>query len=273
MAIPLPGGRSLSRMNHLAKVGASGDSRKRRDYITHSDAYSKQLIWTERGQYPRKEINKKAPWAGGGCPLFPLVAKSVGQASPIKVIGTLKDGSGSHPARSMRYVRIAVETADGVLPPSASGSIMVPEYGQSIQWMWMLPNLGVSMVRVWSLLGIKGQEVHVASLEPGAGSWIDTGMDSDTGIPASDYDTGDQYQYCYTLVREVDGVIDESGPSPASQRVSGQTIREITVPIASSGMLADLPDTVYWSLEKWAMANHGKPGITQASRGRSSASR
>lgn len=224
-------------------------TKERRDMVVHADASGEQLVWTEAGAYPTKRVGTTVVGLGLSRPGMPPQVKSLGSSCVSSVAGTLQNGSGSHPAERTRYVRIAYETKEGVLPPSPAGSVIVSTFGQSISWSWVNVPQIQDVVRIMVFAGYtKGEEIHVASLNPGTSTWLDLGTAVDSGVMAIDYEMTGTYQYAYTVVRQVEGFIDESGPSPVSQRISGNTVREVTISQETENLMDGMPDVTTWGV-------------------------
>lgn len=220
---------------------------ERRDHVSMKGPFGDRLIWTEKGKPPMQKIGTNIVALGIGRPALPPVVKAASAISPSTPVGVLVDSGGTHPNERTRRLRIAYETSQGVLAPGAAGTVTLTKASQSIRWTWGNVDLELKVKAIWVFAGYaEGEEVHVVTLDAGTSEWLDLGNATGNGTRATDFEAAGPYQYCTTFVREIDGIVEESGPSAASLPVSGKSVRKVLFSPETDGLLDALPDTQEW---------------------------
>jgi len=205
-----------------------------RSYATEYIGGRDRIYFTQYGGNARKIVDGVEVSLGLSAPkAAPIVVTGrTIQASPTL---TIIDGGNFGPSKTRSY-RIAVETENGVLPPGGRMTITTPpdnsdpgedeEYvskGINLEW----PRVE-DAIRYWVFAGDGADESLLEKVSGGVLSYTDTGTKGSSGDLATNYSPAAPYMYFYTFERFVNGMVDESGPSPATNQVEstvGRTIR------------------------------------------------
>ncbi len=224
-----------------------------RDYTAVTTENADIIFYSETGNPPKMLAGNISVDLGVQRPkIAPFAVESNTLAPSVLAVQT--DG-GSLVAGTVRSYRIAVETDEGIQPPSAaavvqlqgvySKSTTIRIFGTTISVAKDQPRMDLAVNVTWSpvqgavryhvFAGAVGQEKLTISLPANDRDWIDTGSVSGDGELASRYTSGQPYQYISTFIREVGPTSSESGPSPVSKEVTSRSGRKITFDLLGDG--------------------------------------
>lgn len=201
-----------------------------RSYATEYIGGRDRVYFTQYGGNARKIVDGVEVSLGL---MPPKTAPVVVTGRTIQTSPTLSvsDGGNFGPSRTRSY-RIAVETAGGVLPPGGRVTTSTPaavtdeDYvNKKIDLEW--PRVE-DAINYWIFAGDGGDESLLEKVSAGTLSYTDYGSKGTTGDLATNYSPEAPYLYFYTFERFVNGMVDESGPSPATPQVEstiGRTVK------------------------------------------------
>lgn len=201
-----------------------------RSYATEYIGGRDRVYFTQYGGNARKIVDGSEVSLGLTPPkTAPVVATGrTIQTSPTLMVS---DGGNFGPSKTRSY-RIAVETAGGVLPPGGRVTTSTPaavtdeDYvNKKIDLEW--PRIE-DAINYWIFAGDGGDESLLEKVSAGTLSYTDYGSKGTTGDLATNYSPEAPYLYFYTFERFVNGMVDESGPSPATPQVEstiGRTVK------------------------------------------------
>lgn len=156
--------------------------------------------------------------------LAPTVSTDV-ISSPSSLSIAIGPTGSSHPDGSVTY-RLGYRTKDGLLPPGPGLTVALTK-GQLPTLTWAASPL--ADVRAVVIYGrTSGKEQIIEEVAPDVLKFIDNGSLSPHGEYASNLDVADVFFYFHTFLRNVNGHLDESGPSPLSARIDQGKVVKIT---------------------------------------------
>lgn len=221
-------------------------SSEHREWAAEFVGRQERLYYTEsgyapgEGKIPMKIIDGVAAPLGLPRPLAPVtVDKGVSTEPPGLTLALGPVGSAFQEDSTSATYRIGYRTAEGLLPPGPTITIAIPKNGTAIL-KWSAPNLE-AVVKVVIYGRTSGKEQILEELVPEMSQFIDDGSLSPHGEYASNLDTEDVYFYFHTFIRDVNGHIDESGPSPLTGQINTSGVRKITRNPQFEGMESGTP--------------------------------
>ena len=186
---------------------------------------------------PQKVVNGIQAQLGTPIPVLSLTVSQSSSETPGNIVATPSSSGGDLPSGQYAY-RISAVVDGGILTPSQEVVATIPNGGSGEIIYTGLVTLSWSVVQNatgYVIFGrIAGNEQIMARLGV-TNTFTDVGATSPTGTFASSYDALNPLTYVYTYVRNVGGMIDESGPSPLSAAISPGTARIITRLALSDG--------------------------------------
>jgi hypothetical protein len=225
-----------------------------RDYTAVTSENTDIIFYSETGNPPKMLAGNITVALGVTPPkVAPFAIESTSLAP--SVVAMQVDG-GSLAAGTIRSYRVAVETDQGIQPPSApvgvqlqgvysTSTTIVLWNGSTIVVAKDQPRLDLAVDISWSpvqgavryhvFAGPNGQEKLAISLPASSRTYRDTGVVSGDGELASRYISGQPYQYISTFLREVGPTVSESGPSPVSKEVTSRSGRKIAFDLLGDG--------------------------------------
>lgn len=226
--------------------GAFIFSANRREYSVDQKAGSDVVYYTEYGSGARKIVSGIDVPLAIPAPLFPP-AVHVGSLLTPQQITITELGSGSIPSAVKRSYRLSFTTSEGKLPASAYvvGTTTHANSGFQLDWLVPASDVRILQVNIYAASDAIGSERFVASVGGAETRYVDNGSVSSLGEPASIYDQDAAVQYVQTWERDVNGMIDETGPSPISPVVKTSTTRKLVFDPSSDG-LNDMEQWVDW---------------------------
>lgn len=203
--------------------------RQERVYYTESGATSQGL-----GKPAMKIIDGVEAPLGTPRPLCPVQVSTETPTAPAGFsVESVSTGETGDP-RTHTY-RIGFRTKDGLLPAGEAITITL-EDGAMARLRWARPSLdGVTTVVIYGRDA--GKEQIIDEVLPFDLEYLDTGGFAPHGQFAANLDEVDTFFYFYTFLRDVNGHLDESGPSPRSKNVSTSEVRTITRTPSFEGIL------------------------------------
>jgi hypothetical protein len=219
----------------------------RRSYAAQFQNNREQIFWTQYGGAPQKMIEGIAVPLGIARPGSPVVSTG-GQIAPQNIKVSLVPGGGNIPPNTTLSFRLAYHTGVGVLPASGSILVVTPagtgNYGVTLEWSNPAPTVPVS--EIWLFLGHGAQdEQFLTALGANTATFTMTDLQAGTGDRASNYDQTAAYQYAVTLLRDVNGIQNESGPCAPTPAFESILARQVTFDPWTEGLM-DSPNLVTW---------------------------
>ena len=215
----------------------------RRSYTAEYMDNRERVYWTQYGGNAQKFIGASADAVGATVPLgtpSPLTPPSASPGtyiSPANIKATVGAGGTLSLGASLSF-RLAFQTAYGILPPSGSVQVTCAITGGAITLTWTNPTLDIQITGIQIFVGPSaGTEVYLTTLLPKVNTYLYSTDAGGSGAAATSYDQNLTYEYCSTFVRNVTGVIDESGPSPISPVIQSSSSRMITFDPTVDGTL------------------------------------
>jgi len=209
----------------------------RRDYAAEYLDSRERIYWTQYGGNPQKMIEGVTVPLGTTPPLVPPGVTTGTYVSPQSINITVGAG-GSIPQYTNLTFRLAYQTAFGILPPSGIIQPTVNIAGAMITLTWSNAVMDTPANAIIVFLGtVGGDERYLATLGPKESVYVYSAPMTAFGDLASNYDQQDNYTYCTTYLRNVNGVEDESGPSSPSPSVASANSRSVSVSPWSEGLL------------------------------------
>jgi hypothetical protein len=129
------------------------------------------------------------------------------------------------PDGSVTY-RLGYRTKDGLIPAGPGTTVAITK-GQSPVLKWSTTTL-TDVISVVIYGRTSGKEQILDEVAPDVTQFVDDGSLSPSGEYAANLDQTDVFFYFHTFLRNVNGHIDESGPSPLSPRVDQGKVCKIT---------------------------------------------
>lgn len=201
-----------------------------RSYVAEYVGGRDRIFYTQYGGNPRKIVDGVE---------VPLGTKPPGASAQISAGTTIKttptvtvlDG-GSFAANRNRSYRIAVETVNGILPPGERVLVTTPSEVSGTPYVSKYINLTwprvESAVNYMIFAGDGSEESLLERVGAGTLSYNDYGTKGTTGDLASNYEVRAPYAYFHTYERFVNGMEDESAPSPLTTQVEANLGRTLT---------------------------------------------
>lgn len=202
-------------------------SAKRRSYVAQYRNDREIVTWTEYGGPAKKMVEGVTVALGQVRCRYSPVVESTTAIVPLNVKATSLAG-GSLPAGT-HYMRLAYKTASGTLPPCAEFSCEVDGTGRLIAITWTTPDTDEVIIGVDLFAGTETEKARfVCTIDPALTRYNLSSYENPINELASDYDQSYGYQYCYTLLRNVMGEEDESGPSAVTDLITSQSGRKVS---------------------------------------------
>ncbi len=206
-------------------------SAEHRNWAAEYVGRQERLYYTESGHQtgnskpPMKVIDGVEALLGTPRPACPPLVSADAAASPNGV-GLTVSGSGSAlPDGSVTY-RLGYRTKSGLIPAGDAITIATTK-GQTALLKWGATTLAdVTATVIYGRTA--GKEQILDEVAPDVLSFADDGSMSPHGEFAANLDVGDTFTYFLTYLRTVNGHVDESGPSPISNRIDLGKVCRIT---------------------------------------------
>lgn len=190
-----------------------------------------RLYYTESGYVPgagkpaMKVIDGVEARLGTPRPAAALVVSPDVLASPAGFTAEVYGVGSSFGDESLTY-RLGYRTVDGLIPAGEAITVVVAK-GQTVVLRWGATTLaGVTGIVIYGRTS--GKEQIIDEVGPDVMTFVDDGSLAPHGEYASNLDSTDVYFYFHTFLRNVNGHIDESGPSPLSPRIDQGKVIKIT---------------------------------------------
>ena len=209
-----------------------------------------RVYTTQEGKYPTKTINGVTAVLGTSRPLTTLGAASGTSLTPTGVsVSVAYDGSGNLPD-GIRLYRISAKTSDGIMPPTAPVTIQVTDTnhkGAAVSISWgKVPNTDQYNITGYVIFqGDANEQYRLAEVPPNTLNYLDNGSTTAAGDNASQFEQLQPYEYVYSYVRNVNGVLDESGLSTPSQQITANQGRLLTRDFVNDGYMSQVDSNGY----------------------------
>lgn len=226
--------------------GAFIFSANRREYTVDQKSGSDVVYYTEYGIGARKIVSGIDVPLAIKAPTFPPAVHTGSQLTPENITIT-ELGSGSIPSQVKRSYRLSFTTSEGKLPASAFvvGTTTHANSGFTLNWVVPTSDVRILEINIYAASDAIGSERFIGSVSGAETTFSDSGTVNSLGEPASDFDQDASVQYVQTWERNVNGMIDETGPSPISPVVKTNTTRKLVFDPTSDG-LNDMEQWVDW---------------------------
>jgi hypothetical protein len=148
-----------------------------------------------------------------------------------------EETGGSINKDTAKYYRIAIETEEGVLPPTNAIYIKASANNALFHLTWdrgVFSDLKSRQILIFAG-DTTGMERRIGTVPATQEYYLDSGASGTSGELASVYDIDIEFQYCYTYARNVRGMEDESGPSPLSPTLRSNNARKVSVSPTEDG--------------------------------------
>ena len=222
-------------------------SAARRSYAAEYEDNRERIYWTEYGGNPMKMIDGTIVPLGTVRPDVPPGVYAGTDVSPQNIMATVSTGGSLAKGTEVTF-RLAYQTAFGVLPPSGIVQPTISTDGSLVTLSWNNPVMDTPATQILLFMGVVGgDEKLLATLMPRVTSYSYPNALTASGELASDYDQSVSYEYCTTYTRNVNGVVDESGPSSPSPSVLAKSSRKVTVSPWAEGILQS-DNTITWTV-------------------------
>lgn len=198
------------------------ESDAHRDYVGEIINGKDVVYFTEAGVRP-KMIVEGSPTVDMGVD-EPQVAPIVNKGSNTFPTVSIAETGGNFAKNRVVSYRVAWQTKDGIQPPSPKAIGTASDNGKGFVLTW---NANQEAIAVLIFAGTPDNELLLTTLSGSSITYTDTGAVEATGFTAASYDDKTPYTYVYTFVRDVNGIVEESGPSPVSTTVDSTTGRSI----------------------------------------------
>lgn len=229
----------------------------RRTYTAEYVGQIERIYFTEYGNTPKKVVEGTQVDLGTAAPRnAPGVAKST-TLVPVNVTAVENAGQGTYTKDRRISYRIAFETEDGVQVPCSKLVVIASANNAAFTVSWSAPSQSIKVKNILVFGTTEDSERRIVTLSPQMTSYQDTGAVSETGEYASLYDQELTWQYVYTFTREVNGVRNESGPSPVSSPLTSSAGRMITFDMANDGFMSSSTAQSY-------VSGWGTPAVTNS---------
>ncbi len=211
-------------------------SKYERDYTSEYVGESDRIFFTQYGSTAQKIVSGVQVPLGLRRPEIRPSAKTITNLG-IRNFTVTEEAGGNFAKDRTRSYRIAISTDDGVLPPTNKISVKATDAGKSFRLTWTRSSFSDLAAReIVIFAGDDEKERRIATVPSTQTYYLDVGSESGSaGELASVYDLDLDFQYCYTFVRNVRGMDDESGPSPLGLIVKSNNVREVTFAATSDG--------------------------------------
>lgn len=249
-ATPVIGIRKTDPENHLSDAGNDVRSiywsrgmfilsNNERDYTSEYVGESDRIFFTEYGSIAQKIVSGVQVPLGLRRPEIRPTA-TVESSLGIRNFTVTEESGGNFTKDKVRSYRIAISTDDGVLPPTNKVSVKVSDVNKSLRLTWSRSSFSELAAReILIFAGDDDKERRIASVPSTQTYYLDNGAESGTaGELASIYDLDLDFQYCYTFVRNVRGMEDESGPSPLGLNIKSNNVRRISFSATTDGFFS-----------------------------------
>lgn len=197
-------------------------SNEHRTWASEYIGKQERLYYTESGYTPgagkpaMKIVDGVSARLGTPRPGCALAVSTDVIASPAGFTVEVGPTGSSLPDGSVTY-RLGFRTKDGLIP-AGEAITFVLKAGDTAILRWAAPSIdGVTAVVVYGRTS--GSEQILEEVGTDVTQFVDNGSMSPHGEFASNLDTTDVFFYFHTFLREVNGHLDESGPSPLSARI------------------------------------------------------
>lgn len=197
-------------------------SSSHRNWAAEYIGKQERLYYTDSGYAPgsgkraMKVIDGMEALLGTPRPKCALTVTTDVIAYPPSLDVTISTGGSALPDGSVTY-RLGYRTKDGLLPAGPGFTVAITK-GDTPTLTWGACTL--SDVQTVVIYGrISGKEQIIDEVATDILKFVDDGSLSPSGEYASNLDQFDVFFYFHTFLRNVNGHLDESGPSPLSARV------------------------------------------------------
>lgn len=240
----------------------------RRSYATEYVGRSERIYFSEYPNwtgtsvsdtgYPQKIVD--GVQVNLGTPV-PVTAPGVSRSTSLTATGiTLTElaSSGAYMKDRRVSYRIALETEDGIQTPSSKLVAVASANNVAFKITWGALASGVKCKNILIFGVTEDKEQLIATIAGSETTYTDTGSVSSAGALASTYEQELTWQYVYTFSRSVNGVFDESGPSPLSRPLASSDARAIGISATTDG---------FWSsknLVQFASGTWGAATLTKS---------
>ena len=222
-------------------------STARRSYTAEYEDNRERIYWTEYAGNPKKMIDGTVVPLGTVRPDVPPGIYTGTAVSPSNIRATVSTGGSLAKGTEVTF-RLAYQTAYGVLPPSGIVQPTISTDGSLVTLTWNNPVMDTPATQILLFMGVVGgDEKLLANLMPHVTTYSYPNALTASGELASDYDQSTSYEYCTTYTRNVNGVMDESGPSSPSPSVLAKSSRRVTVSPWAEGILQS-DNTIAWTV-------------------------
>lgn len=207
----------------------------RRHYATDYFGATDRVYFSQYAGKPQKIIEGTQVDLGTPAPIVsPAVIK--GTALGVNnVTVTEQLGTGNLTIGTRVSIRVGVRTKDGVMPASNKAVVVIQHNNSSVVVAWSPPAQSVGAKAIVIFGPDEDKEQRITDVGVAETSYTYSGQVGAKGELASSYDQNFNMEYVYTFLRRVNGVDDESGPSPASVSVLSSQGRQITFDPVSDG--------------------------------------
>ena len=190
-----------------------------------------RLYYTDSGYAPgsgkraMKVIDGVEALLGTARPKCALTVSTDVIAYPPALSVSVTSGGSALQEGSVTY-RLGYRTKDGLLPASPGITVTIAK-GDTPVLAWGACTLAdVTSVVIYGRTS--GKEQIIEEVAPDVVKFLDDGSLSPSGEYASNLDQSDVFFYFHTFLRNVNGHLDESGPSPLSARVDQGKVCKVT---------------------------------------------
>ncbi len=209
-----------------------------RDYTSELVGDSDRIFFTEYGSTAIKIVSGVPVPLGLRRPQIRPTATTVSNMG-IRIFTVSEvTGSGNIAKDTTKSYRIALSTEEGILPATNKIEIKSSEANVSNKLTWSkLTGSDLAVKEVIIFAGDSDKEKRIATVPGTQETYTDNGsVSGSSGELASYYDVDLDFTYCYTFVRNVRGMEDESGPSPLSPTVKSSSARSISIATLTDGL-------------------------------------
>lgn len=206
-----------------------------RDYVGEFIGGIERVYVTEEGKYAKKVIGGVEALLGTPRPRTPPAVAQTTDLSPSGLSAAITYAGSGNLADGERLYRISAKTKYGIMPPCAPVSVTIADTGHvgaAVNLSWGAVPKATGYI-IWE--GGQDGQLRLDEVPPSTLTYIDTGAKTAAGDLASDYLSGQEFEYAYTYLRNVNGVYDESGMSALSPPLSAATGRLVTRDFQNDG--------------------------------------
>lgn len=207
---------------------------EQRSYVAETVNGQDRIYYSKYGGSPQKHIEGTTIPLGFAAPTSAPIASN-NTSSGMSLTVTQNPTGGIYATGTYKSYRVAAVTNTGTQVPCGSRTITFSNTSNinthSATLVWTAVK-GATKYIIFA--GNAGEEKRAYDVGPAILSVTDDGS-WPSGEPVSNYEDSLQYAYIYTFVREMKGIVEESGPSPVSQVISTAFGRQVTFDVVSDG--------------------------------------